>query len=118
MKDFTLSDYLNLINYQVNDGSKFHWKCFGPNAYVYSYISNNNTDFTITFDTVDRLVYQLEISTIEDTYRWINPEFREAFIEEEIDMAAKFSLELLESQDYSDKPDEFIELVKELLADV
>ena len=39
-------------------------------------------------------------------------------IEEEIDMAAKFSLELLESQDYSDKPDEFIELVKELLADV
>lgn len=116
MKHFTLTDYLNLINYQVQEGSKFLWNCFGPNAYSYSYVGTDTVyDFTIIFDTVDKLVYQLELSTVDDVYRWFNPEFKDEYIQEEAQKSKKYGFELYEYQDYTDKPDEFIELIKEVI---
>ena len=116
MKHFTLTDYLNLINYQVQEGNKFLWNCYGPNAYVYSYAGSETAfDFSIIFDTVDRLIYQIELSTDDDVYRWTNPEFKDAYLAEEVETSNRLGFEPLDFQDYTDKPDEFMELIKEVI---
>ena len=55
MNEFTLTDYLDIIKYRIGDGSDFGWRCYGEDAYHYSYTKYTGTgwdyELSIIFDT-------------------------------------------------------------------
>lgn len=76
---FTLGDYLTAINYKVNEGGEFGWNCFGPNAFEYTHDKPCEYDFSIVFDTIDRYVYMVVLSTMDKTYQWVDENFSLAY---------------------------------------
>ena len=117
--DFTINDYLNLINYKIADGSEFGWNCYGPNAYLYSYSKYSDEgslyELNVVFDTVDRLVYEVEFYEELNMYKWYNPSFKDAYIEEENQRSAIFHFSKLEYEDFTDRTDEFKALINEVI---
>ena len=76
-----LKDFLELVNYQITDTSKFQWKCFGDTAATFEYW-NGIHDFSghsisVVFDTVTTEVYEMQAwdYSANREYRWINPEY-------------------------------------------
>lgn len=77
-----LNNYLEAINYQVNSGSKFYWKCFGENAWWLD-CEIGGISISAVFDTVTYDIYKLELWDISE-YRWINPLYIEAYNREAV----------------------------------
>ena len=113
--DFTLGEFLNLIDYKVSDGSDFLWKCFGPNAYEYSYDKPSEYSFDIIFDTVDRLVYMVVLGTMDKTYHWINTEYQEAYQAEYKTMQELIGFEDDAVEDFTGKTEEFKALINKII---
>lgn len=72
----TVKEWMELVDYKVTDGSNYSWTCFGYNAYsLDSWIGEHDGyTFTITFDTKDQTVYQVEAFDYKHNraYRMIN----------------------------------------------
>ena len=84
----TLAEFVEAINYKITGGSDYGWDCFGPNARYLD--SNDDEGFNGTysasaiFDSCDQTVYSVEVWDYVNNreYRWINPEYRDAFVNE------------------------------------
>lgn len=117
--DFTMNDYLILINYRIGEGSKFEWNCYGPNAYEYSYSKFSDEGYlyelNMVFDTVDRLVFQVELSDPQNIYKWYNPAFKDSFLEEENQLSSMLGFPKLECEDFTNRTDEFKALINEVI---
>lgn len=105
--DFTLGDYLNLINYKVNDGGDYLWKCFGPNAYQFEHDQPSKYNLDVIFDTVDRLVYMVVFGTMDETYQWINENYVEAYQESYKKMQETLGFADDEIIDFTGRTEEF-----------
>jgi len=81
-KMITLKDFMEAIQYKVNDGSEYCWDCYGPNARSMEYW-NGEHDGGITvccvFDTETQAVYEMQAWDDNNgvEYRWIHPGYIE-----------------------------------------
>lgn len=116
MIEFTLDEYLNLISYKVSEGGDFGWNCFGPNAYFYSreYI-DEDISVTVFFDTIDRIVYMLDIRTMDGKYVWINSHYTVVYHNEYVANQKQIGFEINNFEDFSERTTEFRELLKNIL---
>jgi hypothetical protein len=75
------------MDHRITGGSEYQWNCF-PNARFLDYESDF-AHVSVIYSTVTQEVYQAEVAIKSDTmpedvrpYRWLNPEFKEAFFDE------------------------------------
>jgi hypothetical protein len=77
----TIKEFMEVIEYKINDGSEYQWHCYGHNAY---HIGHDNiktgVSINIVFDTVDQTVYEMQAwdGANGREYRWINPAYATA----------------------------------------
>lgn len=83
-----LSKFNECFSHRITDGSEYQWQSFGPNA-RYLDFESDYAHGSVIFDTVSQTVYQADVSAKPDgddnlpgPYRFLNPEFREQFINE------------------------------------
>ena len=80
----TLKEYLELIEYKINEGSDYGWNCYGSNAHMTSAWNGvhgaGGFSFNCIFDTADQTVYEVEVCdyTNDRAYRMINPAYADA----------------------------------------
>ena len=82
-----LSQINEAMSHRITSGSEYNWQCF-PDARFLDYESDF-AHVSILYSTVDQTVYQAEISVKREAwdedkkpYRWINPEYKNAFYKE------------------------------------
>lgn len=71
--------------FKISGGSPFFWTCFGPFARRITFSANDcsQDDVDVIFDANSQVVYEIEFyPTLDTAYRWINPEFKDAFLQE------------------------------------
>jgi hypothetical protein len=75
------------MNHQITGGSEYQWQCF-PDARFLDYESDY-AQVSILYSTVDQTVYQADTSIKRDMwskdekpYRWTNPLFKDAYLNE------------------------------------
>ena len=80
-----MREWMDLVDYKINEGSKFGWSCYGPNSYTLDSwdgkygVGGPNGDggysFSIVFSTKSQKVYEVSICdyTNNRAYRMINP---------------------------------------------
>ena len=82
----TVKDFMETVDYQITEGSKYCWDCFGPNAFAIEYWDGSHTgkSVSLTFDTKTQVVYQMEAYDYsqEVAYRWTNPDFAKLHADE------------------------------------
>jgi predicted HicB family RNase H-like nuclease len=79
----TLRHFMEAIDYQVNDGSKYMWTCYGPDARTMEYWNEQHdkgVSVTAVFDSKTQIVYEMEAWDYEQHryYRWIHPGYIDA----------------------------------------
>jgi len=82
-----LDEFLKAINYQICEGSKFLWQCFGNNARFVDYTSDDLTiSASAIYDTNTLQVYNVELydGTTSVMYRWTDPEYSTKYADEAI----------------------------------
>ncbi len=81
-----ISDVMVAADYMICDGSDFLFKCWGDNTHIIDF----STDYgfsSVIFDKKTSEVYELTVSADIDgkpvAYRWLNPSYKDAYLEEE-----------------------------------
>ena len=103
----TIKDFMETIDYKITDGDEYCWQCYGPNArsldsWNGQWDDTGNT-VTMVFDTKTQVVYQMEAWDYknEREYRWLNPDFKDAF-EAESKQRGISSVESLDDKKFID----------------
>jgi hypothetical protein len=82
----TIKDFMEIVDYKINDGSEYCWNCFGENARFLGYWDSdgNKSTVSIVYDTKDQTVYTMEAWDNEGdkVYRWIHPDFLQSLKDE------------------------------------
>jgi len=90
----TIKDFMETVDYKINDGSEYCWSCYGPNARFLGYWDRdgNKSTISIVYDTVDQTVYCMEAwdDTNDKVYRWIHPDFLQAVKDESAERNVRF----------------------------
>jgi|688.fasta_scaffold131950_7 hypothetical protein len=84
----TIKDFLEVVDYRINEGYHYQWKCYGSDAYGFEIFQNQDShSATMVFDLKNQTVYQIEAHDLKNhrSYRWIHPDFRSAHSQEVID---------------------------------
>lgn len=81
--NISIKDFLEVINYSINDVYHYQWDCFGKSALSISAESNDYL-ITVIFDVLDQTVYEMNSHDylLNKAYRMIHPEFRGDYFEE------------------------------------
>ena len=81
----TLKDYMEVVDYQVDEPWKYCWDCYGTTAFgldAGSFDDYKDREYTISlvFDLVDQTVYEMTAYDYDNdrAYRYINPDYVEA----------------------------------------
>jgi len=84
----TIKDYMELIDYEIREGSRYCWECFGDSAFCFDTWDDHHDVYSITmiFDTLTNIVYQsYACDTVNDyAIRWTHPDYKEAYDNEVI----------------------------------
>ena len=82
-----LSQVNEITNHRITEGSEYGWNCY-PDARYLDYESDF-AHVSVLYSTVTQEIYQAEVSIKVDAwdedqrpYRWLNPDFKEAFFSE------------------------------------
>jgi len=80
-----LEQVLKATNYAVTGGSEYQWNCW-PDARFIDF-ANDVADASVVYSIVDQTIYHFEVCAKEDSdgttaYRWMNPEFKQAYLDE------------------------------------
>lgn len=82
----TIKDFMDAVGYRITEGSEFGWHCFGPDAFsIDSWDGDQNGhSASLTFDTKTQTAYVMEVCDYanERAYRFVNPEYSAAFLQE------------------------------------
>lgn len=87
----TMKEWLELVNYRINEGSDYGWACYGPNSYTLDSWNGDNGKGTyscsIVYSTKSQKVYEVTVCDISNNraYRMINPNNVEKYRQESID---------------------------------
>lgn len=78
---------MEAINYRITEGSEYGWSCYGNYSYTldsWNGDNDNGHSISITFDTKDQTVYQMETFDYKNrrAYRWIHPEHAYKYLNE------------------------------------
>ena len=75
---------MDAINYDVQEGSKFCWDCYGKFAYALDWEGEDKGSASIIFDLRDQRVYEVQLfdDKRETQYRMINPDYKESYLAE------------------------------------
>lgn len=83
MNDYSVNRYFNIIDYKIDEGDKFLWKCYGDNAWGLTNSCGNCFKLThevdVVFDRKTLIIYEVicyDYDT-EINYRWIHPDYQE-----------------------------------------
>jgi hypothetical protein len=86
-----LSQVNQAFDHKITSGSEYQWNCYGPSARFLDYESEY-ANVCVIYSTEDQTIYQAEVSIKVDAwdedkkpYRWLNPEYKDAFYNEAID---------------------------------
>ena len=92
-----LKNYLEAIEYKITDGTDYGWQCYGSNARYLDSYKEDQYSVSAIFDSEDQYVYAVELWDYVNNreYRWQDPDYKEAFLEEakERDIDPKESLD-------------------------
>ena len=79
----TIKDFMEVVDYQITEGSEYQWTCWGDNAYTLDSWNGdqNGHNVSIIFDTKTQLVYMASAYDYRNqrAYRWLNPKFIAAY---------------------------------------
>ena len=85
-----LSEINNTFQHRITDGSEYLWHCYGNNVRSIDYTSKYACGYVV-FDTETHTVYEVSVSPVAGAwaiepkpYRYINPEYQEAYKQEAI----------------------------------
>ena len=82
----TLEQFLTLTKYNITDSSEYMWKCYGDKARFLDCGFGGLEKWTasIIFDTVTKVVYQVEVCDTENerAYRMLNKVYADAYFAE------------------------------------
>jgi hypothetical protein len=57
----TIKDFLEVVDYRINEGYHYQWKCYGSDAYGFEIFQNQDShSATMIFDLKNQTVYQIE----------------------------------------------------------
>lgn len=80
-----LEQWMKACDYRITEGSEYTWDCWGDNAYCLDSWNGEQDghSFSVIFDKQTQEVYELQAHdyTNNRAYRWFNPEFRQAYID-------------------------------------
>jgi hypothetical protein len=81
--NISLKDFLEVIDYSINDVYHYQWDCFGKSALSLK-AESNDYSIGIIFDLLDQTVYEVNSHDylLNKAYRMIHPEFVEKYFEE------------------------------------
>lgn len=74
---------MEAIQYKINDGHEYLWRCFGPNARGMGHwngeYDGNGITVNCVFDTVNQTVYEMQAWDDKNDvqYRWVHPGYIE-----------------------------------------
>lgn len=110
----TLKDFMEAIQYKVNDGSEYMWNCYGPNARSMEYWNGEHeggVTVTCVFDTETQFVYEMEAwdNARGVEYRWIHPAYIEGHAQEAKNRGVDFE------QSYDDNKFTDLEVAEDIL---
>ena len=84
-----IKDFLEAIDYKITNGEKYHWNCYGDNAYILEYWNGEQDGHSceMIFDTANHTVYECDVCDYknEEAYRWINPDYHSKLLNEATD---------------------------------
>ena len=85
----TLPIFLELVKYEIVEGGKYLWKCYGDNVWYWDSLGGDgfdyNAGYSIVFDTVTQEVYEVSCYALKDTYVYHNSKYKEAYNQECLD---------------------------------
>lgn len=80
-----LSDVITAAGSRISNASEYLWQCFGNNAYSIDFRDTDGEECTsCTYDKEHQFVFEITVSVPgqDQCFRWINPEYREAYVNE------------------------------------
>nr|QMP83092.1 MAG: hypothetical protein [Caudoviricetes sp.] len=86
-----IEDFFSIIEYKIASGNPYLWKCFGSNVRSVEHMDESigpyRYSINAVFDTKTKVIYELETYDYDDdiSYRWINPEYKDAYYKEASD---------------------------------
>ena len=74
-------DFMSHIGYDVEEGNKFLWNCYGNFAYTFDWEGGVKGSASIVFDLRDQRVYEVQLfdDKHERQYRMVNPIYNDAY---------------------------------------
>lgn len=95
----SIKDYMECINYRINEGSEYMWSCYGDSVYQ---LDSSNPEYTgpdqgynvaVVFDTKTQVVYEMQAwdYALDRAYRWIHPDYVNAVKAEYLSRQIDFS---------------------------
>lgn len=83
MNDYSVYRFFYVIDYKIDEGDKFLWKCYGDNAWGLT--NSGGGCFKIThevgaiFDRKTLVIYEVSCHDYDNkvSYRWIHPDYIE-----------------------------------------
>jgi hypothetical protein len=111
----TLKEFMEAIQYQITDGSKYQWNCYGPDAYSLEFwngeLDSSGASASVVFDTKTQFVYQVEAWDYgrAHEYRWIHPGYIESHAAEAISRGVDYQ------QSFDDSKFTDIELPEDIM---
>ena len=83
MNEYSVNRFFYIIDFKINNGDKFLWKCYGDNAWGVSNNGENYFKFThdvgVVFDRKTLVIYEVFCHDYDNevSYRWIHPDYVE-----------------------------------------
>lgn len=81
----TLGQALKAADYHIEEGSRYCWKCFGPNARYLDFYTSTSLYFSVVYDTETQEVYKASVGDYENSYILISPLYKTAYEEEALE---------------------------------
>ena len=80
----TIQAFTEAVSFKITGGSEYGWRCFGPDARYLDSEEANQYSAHIIFGSDKFTVFIAEVHDYVNnrSYRWINPEFEEAYAKE------------------------------------
>jgi len=91
MNEITLKQFMETIDHRVTEGAQYMWSCYGDSVMSLDHWNGQHgpegMSIHCVFDTSDAFVYEMQAWDYRNNreYRWIHPDYRDAYKEEAVE---------------------------------